>query len=226
MDSRALCPLRGQHCQDCLLMLEFAGQSQPITATRLERIGFAVKSHFLGPHGRTLQDGIHRFSAEILYVAEEQRGSANTRLGGIKPHPWTAYGTLHALCPPSSIAWSFLCCKLCVMSTINASIYAHVCIFSFSTSGTQNPSAAASCFFAFSLPPLFPSASLSLSSSIFTLSVYPPSFLCLPLSLSSYPSLSLCVSPLRPVSVSPCDFLVYQPDLLYFSHYSSVPACL
>ncbi len=29
--------------------------------------------------------------------------------------------------PPSNIAWSFLCCKLCVMSTVNA--FMHACMF-------------------------------------------------------------------------------------------------
>lgn len=82
------------------------------------------------------------------------------------------------------------------------------------TPGTQNNCVVKSCLFAFSLP-IFPYVSLSIS--IYTLvclcTLRPePAFLC----LSHHTCLYMCLSPLHPVYVTLCDFLVYQPHSLSF----------
>lgn len=85
--------------------------------------------------------------------------------------------------PPSNIAWSFLCCKLCVMSTINASI--HACVFY----PRQAESVLSNQVVSFSFHLYF-----------YTFLSIHPSVLC-PL-LSLYTCLCMCLSPLHPASVT------------------------
>lgn len=98
--------------------------------------------------------------------------------------------------PPSNSAWSFLWCKLCVMSTIDASIHACVCVYMFLfTPGTQNNSVVKSCLFAFSFTHFFFYFCFTFHLYFYTcLSIHPSSCACLSLSLSLSPYLSPYVS--------------------------------
>lgn len=117
--------------------------------------------------------------------------------------------------PPSSIAWSFLYCRLRIMWTINDStcVRVSVCVY-FPTPGTQNHSVVESCLFTF-----FPlSVCFCFRLYFYTsLSICPSSRATLSLSLS----LSLtCLSLLLPVFL--CDFVV---SLTLFALFLSLLLC-
>lgn len=119
--------------------------------------------------------------------------------------------------PPSNSAWSFLWCKLCVMSTIDASIHACVCVYMFLfTPGTQNNSVVKSCLFAFSFTHFFFYFCFAFHLYFYTcLSIHPSSCACLSLSLSLSIPVSICVSRPSILSLSPC-VIFLSINLIHF----------